>query len=260
MSLTRCTGDILLYSNHLVLYKSSLDLTFYVVGAENENELMLSTVLGAFYDAVSILLRHQVEKRAILENLDLVVLCLDETVDDGCVALLISVVRMVQWAQHYSRDRLERHCSTSVEAKGRRGRRRPLQHHNQRAGESALASDAFIRAELSQTIMHAFRCAQIRHARNRLLNSYKAPYATGWRSGYCKEVSMGAFCHRWSRPDPLAHSVTRWRQAGLVHLLCTSRIASRACHEALQWEQLIRADDHAAGVDMEGLLITDASW
>lgn len=59
-------------------------MTFYVVGPEGENELMLSTLLGAFYDAVSILLRHQVEKRAILENLDLVVLCLDETVDDGC--------------------------------------------------------------------------------------------------------------------------------------------------------------------------------
>jgi hypothetical protein len=49
---------------------------------------MLSAVLSAFFDSVSILLRHQVEKRAILENLDLVVLCLDETVDDGCVAAL----------------------------------------------------------------------------------------------------------------------------------------------------------------------------
>lgn len=45
--------------------------------------MMLSTVLNAFYDSVSILLRHQVEKRAILENLDLVVLALDETVDNG---------------------------------------------------------------------------------------------------------------------------------------------------------------------------------
>ena len=82
------TGDILLYNGHLVLYKSSIDLTFYVVGPEGENELMLSSVLSAFYDSVAILLRHQVEKRAILENLDLVVLCLDETVDDGYVPSL----------------------------------------------------------------------------------------------------------------------------------------------------------------------------
>jgi len=36
-------------------------------------------------DAVHLLLRNQVEKRAVLENLDCVILCLDETIDDGCV-------------------------------------------------------------------------------------------------------------------------------------------------------------------------------
>lgn len=79
------TGDILLYDNSLVLYKQAVDLTFYVIGPAGENELMLSSVLGAFYDAVALLLRHQVEKRAILENLDLVVLALDETIDNGIV-------------------------------------------------------------------------------------------------------------------------------------------------------------------------------
>lgn len=46
---------------------------------------MLQNVLVAFHDAVSLLLRHSIEKRSVLENLDLVVLALDETVDDGCV-------------------------------------------------------------------------------------------------------------------------------------------------------------------------------
>ena len=77
------TGDIILYNNHLVLYKSSIDLTFYLVGPEHENELLLQSALMAFHDAVSLLLRHQVEKRSVLENLDVVVLALDETVDDG---------------------------------------------------------------------------------------------------------------------------------------------------------------------------------
>ena len=81
----RATGDILLFNSKIVLYKASIDLTFYVVGPEGENELMLQGVLNAFYDATSLLLRHQVEKRSILENLDLVVLCLDETVDNGSV-------------------------------------------------------------------------------------------------------------------------------------------------------------------------------
>jgi hypothetical protein len=39
--------------------------------------------LNAFYNAVSSLLRHQVEKRTLVDNLDLVVLALDEAIDDG---------------------------------------------------------------------------------------------------------------------------------------------------------------------------------
>lgn len=81
----RATGDIVLYDSHLILFKASLDVIFYVVGPAAENELMLSGVLSAFYDATSMLVRHQVEKRAILENLDLVTLALDETVDDGII-------------------------------------------------------------------------------------------------------------------------------------------------------------------------------
>jgi hypothetical protein len=46
---------------------------------------MLQSALVAWFEAVSLLLRNQVEKRAILENLDLVLLALDETIDDGCV-------------------------------------------------------------------------------------------------------------------------------------------------------------------------------
>jgi hypothetical protein len=46
---------------------------------------MLHSALSAFMDAIHLLLRNQVEKRALLENLDCVILCLDETIDDGCV-------------------------------------------------------------------------------------------------------------------------------------------------------------------------------
>ncbi len=46
---------------------------------------MLHSALSAFMEAINLLLRNQVEKRAVLENLDCVILCLDETIDDGCV-------------------------------------------------------------------------------------------------------------------------------------------------------------------------------
>lgn len=84
-------GDIILYDAHLAVYKHTLDLIFYLIGGPSENELMLSSALNAFSDAVSMLLRNTVEKRSVLENLDLVLLCLDETVDDGCALFLLII-------------------------------------------------------------------------------------------------------------------------------------------------------------------------
>jgi len=78
-------GDIILYESHLVLYKHSLDLIFYIIGPATENELMLNSALQAFFDAASLLLRNQPEKRSVLENLDMVLLCLDEVIDDGII-------------------------------------------------------------------------------------------------------------------------------------------------------------------------------
>ncbi|TDL16910.1 coatomer protein [Rickenella mellea] len=78
-------GDIILYESQLAVYKHSTDLIFYILGNSDENELMLHAALSAFHDALQILLRNQVEKRAVLESFDLVMLCLDETIDDGVI-------------------------------------------------------------------------------------------------------------------------------------------------------------------------------
>jgi hypothetical protein len=82
-------GDIILYDSHLAVYKHSLDLILYIIAGQTENELMLSSALHTLSDALTMLLRNQVEKRGVLENLDLVVLCLDETIDDGYVCIIL---------------------------------------------------------------------------------------------------------------------------------------------------------------------------
>jgi len=92
------TGDIILYDGRLAVYRHSLDLIFYLIANQDENELMISIALSAFSDAVHMLLRNQVEKRAVLENLDLVLLCLDETIDEGCVTQFISRISSVTTA------------------------------------------------------------------------------------------------------------------------------------------------------------------
>ena len=81
-----CIGDINPLPPHLVLTKSTTDLHFHIVGPlATSNEVQLSFALNAFNDAVSLLLRGQVEKRSVLEGLDMVLLAADETIDDGSV-------------------------------------------------------------------------------------------------------------------------------------------------------------------------------
>ncbi|XP_010183097.1 PREDICTED: coatomer subunit zeta-1-like, partial [Mesitornis unicolor] len=68
-----------------VVYRSSVDLFFYVVGGCQENELMLSAVLTCLLDTLSHLLRKEVEKRWLLENMEGTFLVVDEIVDRGVI-------------------------------------------------------------------------------------------------------------------------------------------------------------------------------
>ncbi|KAG8068416.1 hypothetical protein GUJ93_ZPchr0005g14260 [Zizania palustris] len=52
---------------------------------EEENELILASVLQGFTTAIDSILRNNIDKRTALENLDLILLCLDEIVDGGIV-------------------------------------------------------------------------------------------------------------------------------------------------------------------------------
>ncbi|KAJ7947257.1 Coatomer subunit zeta-2, partial [Quillaja saponaria] len=77
--------EIAMFESNIVVYKFAQDLHFFVTGGEDENELILATVLQGFFDAVGILLRGNVDQKEALENLDLILLCLDEIVDGGIV-------------------------------------------------------------------------------------------------------------------------------------------------------------------------------
>ncbi|KAI5007250.1 coatomer subunit zeta-3-like [Hordeum vulgare subsp. vulgare] len=81
----RAEADVVMFDGYIVVYKFIQDLHFFVTGGDEENELILASVLQGFSDAVGVLLRNNVDKRTALENLDLIFLCLDEVVDGGIV-------------------------------------------------------------------------------------------------------------------------------------------------------------------------------
>ncbi|KAJ3495854.1 hypothetical protein NLG97_g3088 [Lecanicillium saksenae] len=79
------TGDIILYDNRIVLYKLESDVMIYLVGAADENEVLLYNTLLAIRDSLHLLFKQSVDKRTIVENYDLVSLAIDEIVDDGII-------------------------------------------------------------------------------------------------------------------------------------------------------------------------------
>lgn len=58
-SLTLFVGaaEITMVENNIIVYKFVQDLHFFVTGGDEENELILATVLQGFFDAVTLLLR-----------------------------------------------------------------------------------------------------------------------------------------------------------------------------------------------------------
>ncbi|KAJ6314611.1 hypothetical protein OIU78_018148 [Salix suchowensis] len=81
----RSEVEVTMLENNIVVYKFVQDLHFFITGGEEENEVILATVLQGFVDAVGLLLRGNVEKREALEYLDLILLCIDEIVDGGII-------------------------------------------------------------------------------------------------------------------------------------------------------------------------------
>jgi serine/threonine protein phosphatase PrpC len=72
-----------MYENVVAVYKCAQDCYFYVLGNYDENELILLSALQCLTDAMSRLLRGQLDKRTLLENLDFLLLAIDELTDDG---------------------------------------------------------------------------------------------------------------------------------------------------------------------------------
>jgi hypothetical protein len=81
----RANSEVILLDGLTCVYKSNVDLFFYVLGSCNDNELILMSVLHCMYDSVSQILRKNVEKRNLMENLDVVMLAMDEICDGGVI-------------------------------------------------------------------------------------------------------------------------------------------------------------------------------
>ncbi len=79
----KANAEIIMLDGLTIVYRSSVDLFFYVVGSNRENEIILSSVLNCFYESISQIVRKHLEKKYLIDNMDSVILALDEICDGG---------------------------------------------------------------------------------------------------------------------------------------------------------------------------------
>ncbi|KAI6654151.1 Coatomer subunit zeta-1-like isoform X5 [Oopsacas minuta] len=78
-------SEIILLDHMTVVYRSSIDLLFYVIGSVNENELMLMGLLNTLFESLNLVLKRNLEKKAIVTSLNVVLMILDEICNGGVI-------------------------------------------------------------------------------------------------------------------------------------------------------------------------------
>jgi hypothetical protein len=78
-------AEILLHDGFVVLYKMIQDVTVFVLCDQDENELIMLSILSTIEDALTMLLKKQMNRITLMENMDLLLLTLDEICDDGLI-------------------------------------------------------------------------------------------------------------------------------------------------------------------------------
>ena len=84
-SQARLDPEVAILDGLTVVFKSGVDVTFAVVGGSDENELILVGLLDALFDTVGNLMKTQPDRRALHNNLELLLLTIDEMVDGGVI-------------------------------------------------------------------------------------------------------------------------------------------------------------------------------
>eukprot|EP00051_Salpingoeca_urceolata_P027584 m.482227 g.482227 ORF g.482227 m.482227 type:complete len:173 (+) comp22464_c0_seq1:491-1009(+) len=81
----RANAEIIMFDGITCVYRSNVDLFFYVFGSAEENELILASVLDALFEATAILTKDNIEKAALFDRMDAITMVMDELVDGGII-------------------------------------------------------------------------------------------------------------------------------------------------------------------------------
>ncbi|KAJ3441124.1 coat protein (coatomer) zeta [Anaeramoeba flamelloides] len=84
--------DVILQDNLVTVTKTLPEFRIFVSGNEDENEMILFSVLNTIYETLLLVFKAQFQLSILMENLDFIMLTIDEVVDRGIILELDSEI------------------------------------------------------------------------------------------------------------------------------------------------------------------------
>jgi len=79
------TGEVMQHDEFIVIYKTVKDLLLFLVCDMKSNELLMGEILDALVTSISLVYKNKVSAESLVQQIDLLYLLLDETIENGFV-------------------------------------------------------------------------------------------------------------------------------------------------------------------------------
>ena len=74
-------NDIMMVDNYVAIFRCYSDMTIFIIGHSEDNELILGQLLDCIHECFDRIFRKGIERRALIENMSGVILVIDELLD-----------------------------------------------------------------------------------------------------------------------------------------------------------------------------------
>ena len=78
-------NDIMTVENYVAIFRCYTDMSIYILGDKDDNELILAMVLDTIHECFDKVFKHSIERKALINNMTAVILVIDELIDQGIV-------------------------------------------------------------------------------------------------------------------------------------------------------------------------------
>ena len=76
-------NDIMTVENYVAIFRCYVDMTIYILGDKDDNELVLASVLDTVHECFDKVFKHSIERKSLINNMTAVILVIDELIDQG---------------------------------------------------------------------------------------------------------------------------------------------------------------------------------